>query len=397
VWDAEYPWDVRVEKVAGALTRRGHEVHIVARNRDSRPLHEQLPEGMVHRMPPIKLLGSRANAMTMFPAFFNPRWARLITGTARRINADLILCRDIPLAPTALRTGARLGIPVILDMAENYAAMIAQTWEAGRRKPLDVLVRNPAAVRAVERWVLKRVAHTIVVVEESRDRITRLGVPRDHISVVSNTPSLSRLDDSPGVVPRGGGGELHLFYLGLLEVARGVGVILEAIAICRQAGQLVRFSVYGSGRDAELFKEQADRLGIADQVRFFGFVEYRQALDAMRGADVGVVPHFADESWNTTIPNKLFDYMAAGLPVLTSDALPAARVVRGAECGEVFRDRDARDAAEAIGRMFSVTRRAAAGEAGRRAIRTAYNWEGDSVRLIQAVEQVAAAGPRLRG
>ena len=51
LWDADYPWDVRTQKVCSALSDAGHEVHIVARNRAWSPARQQLPEGTVHRMP----------------------------------------------------------------------------------------------------------------------------------------------------------------------------------------------------------------------------------------------------------------------------------------------------------------------------------------------------------
>ncbi|HEY8506873.1 MAG TPA: hypothetical protein VIL32_00870, partial [Steroidobacteraceae bacterium] len=73
IWDSEYPWDVRAEKISRALTDAGHEVHMVARNRDGRPLVESLPECTVHRLAPLPALGRRLNAASMFPAFFNPR------------------------------------------------------------------------------------------------------------------------------------------------------------------------------------------------------------------------------------------------------------------------------------------------------------------------------------
>ena len=110
VWDAEYPWDVRVEKIARSLSEAGHTVHLVARNRDRRPTEEQLEECRVHRLAPLPpVLGAAANAASMFPAFFNPRWVGLILRTARRARADLILCRDLPLAPTAHWVAQRLG------------------------------------------------------------------------------------------------------------------------------------------------------------------------------------------------------------------------------------------------------------------------------------------------
>jgi glycosyltransferase involved in cell wall biosynthesis len=388
VWDAEYPWDVRVEKVALALTAAGHSVHIAARNRDGRPVDEVLAEGTVHRMPPLPGIGRRLNAAAMFPAFFNPRWIRLIRRTCQRTRANIILCRDLPLAPSAIFVGRRLGLPVVLDMAENYPAMLEEVWEAGHQRPLDLLVRNPTAASWLERWTIKRVDHTLVVVEESRERLIKLGVPEERITVVSNTPSLSRLA-APGAVRRSTGDELTLVYLGLLEAARGIGPLLEGVARCRQKGTPVRLAIYGDGREAQLFANRAKELALSGAVTFHGRVPYQDALEAIRTADIGVVPHFADHNWNTTIPNKLFDYMAAGLPVLTSNARPAARVVRETGCGEVFRDRDIEDLVGAMERLRDGGRRALAGDAGRRAIATRYNWETDALRLTTAVEAAA--------
>jgi glycosyltransferase involved in cell wall biosynthesis len=93
---------------------------------------------------------------------------------------------------------------------------------------------------------------------------------------------------------------------------------------------------------------------------------------------------------NTTIPNKLFDYMAAGLPVLTSDARPAARIVRESGCGEVFRDRDVSDLAQYIERLCDAGRRARCGAAGLRAIARRFHWELDARRLLKAMEETLA-------
>src|SRR5688572_32489493 len=122
IWDGDYPWDVRVEKVARSLTEAGHEVHLVARNRQRLPVHERLAEAHVHRLKPWRFLGQRLDAMTMFPAFFNPRWLSSILSTARASRAEMLLVRDLPLAPTAIWVGRLLRIPVVLDMAENYPA-----------------------------------------------------------------------------------------------------------------------------------------------------------------------------------------------------------------------------------------------------------------------------------
>ena len=386
VWDSEYPWDVRVAKIAQTLSDASHIVHLVARNRTGGPAVEHLSECIVHRLSTIPSIGRRLNDLSMFPAFFNPRWFRLIWRTASQQHAGLILVRDLPLAPTAIWVGRLLRLPVVLDMAENYPAMIRAVWETGRRRPTDILVRNPSIVRLVEQYAVRHVDHVLVVTEESRDRLLSEGIPEHRITIVSNTPHRSRIDQYQNA-NQDRGAALRVFYLGLLEVARGIGVLLEAVARSVKRGPIT-LDIVGAGRDESLFQDQAARLGLGpDVVRFHGFVRNQEALAAMGAADVGIIPHFADEAWNTTIPNKLFDYMAAGLPVVTSDAAPPARIVRSTGAGVVFRDRDADDLARALERLRDPERRKACGMAGRAAIASVYHWEKDAAALLAVIDQ----------
>ena len=391
IWDADYPWDVRVEKVARSLTEAGHEVHIVARNTRRRPVYEKLPEAHVHRLRPWRALGNRLDARTMFPAFFNPRWVSTILRTARATRADVLLVRDLPLAPTAIWVGRLLRVPVVFDMAENYSAMMRSLWDSGVHRRTDFLVRNPAIVSAVERWVLARVDHTFVVVEESRERLRALGVNPERITVVCNTPSLSRLRELTPKV-HSNRDQLELIYLGLLEAPRGIGVLIDAIARARNGGTPARLTVLGDGRERRNFEQRARALGLDDgAVRFLGRVPYLDAVRFLRTADIGVVPHAANASWNTTIPNKLFDYMAAGLAVLTSNAKPAARIVRESDAGLVFRDIEVADCAAGIQSLANAELRARCGDSGRRAIADRFHWELDAARMLNALNGLPAA------
>ena len=398
VWDGEYPWDVRTEKVCRALTGAGHQVHMVARNRDCRVLREELEECTVHRMPPFRAMGRLVDAATQFPAFFNPRWVGLMKRVGQGEGVGAILVRDLPLAPTAIHVGRRLRVPVVLDMAENYPAMIRDLWTTGSTKPGDFLVRNPRAVEAVERWTMARIDHILVVVEESRDRLVEeLGVPQGRITVVGNTPSVERLDGyldpsaSEERPPRTPGDPLRLTYLGLLEQARGVGAVIEAVGLCRDRGIPVEFTIIGDGRAAPQFEALARERSLDDSwVRLLGFVPYREALPLLAESDVGVIPHLANESWNTTIPNKLFDYMAAGVAVLTSEARPAQRVVEDTRCGLSFQGGDPESAAGAIERLWREGGTGEMGRRGRAAIRDEFNWERDGERLLQAMESLSA-------
>lgn len=389
VWDDDYPWDVRTEKVCAALTTHGSDVHLVARNTQWGPRTERLPEATVHRMAPWRALGKRIDGALAFPAFFNPRWVSLLAETIRAVKPEVLIVRDLPLCPTALNAGRRLGLPVILDMAENYPALVRSNWEAKRHTVWDYAVRNPAAVSAVERYCVQRVDRTLVVIEESGDRLVRdLGVPADRIDVVGNTPPRARAEHALRPL-RDASSPLEVAYLGIFEIPRGIGDVLEAMARLRGRAK-VRLTLVGDGRDMTIFREQAKRLALTDdEVSFRGFLAHDDALAVVAKADVGIVPHHAVEAWNTTIPNKLFDYMAAGLAVITSDAAPAARVVRTTGAGEVFRSGDASDLADAIVRLADPARCATAAAAGQRAIRDRYHWEQDAATLAAAVSLVA--------
>ena len=390
VWDADYPWDVRTEKVCAALTAAGHDVHIVARNRAGAALRDVRPEGTVHRMPPARSLGRRLDDMSGFPAFFNPRWVAHLDRTVREVEPSVIVVRDLPLCPTAIRAGRRAGVPVVLDMAENYPAMIRDIWTSRRARPLDVFVRNPFLVSLVERYCIPRVDHTVVVVEESRDRLLReFGVPEERVTVVSNTPPRSRAEAVPP--ERSDTRAVDLVYLGLMEVPRGVEELIDAVAILRDEGHAVTATLVGDGRDMDLFRERRRRRGLdGDTLRLEGRLPHDRALAAVARADIGIVPHHANESWNTTIPNKLFDYMAAGLPVVSSDAEPCVRVLEETGAGHVFRSRSAESLADAVRRLLDPADRKDCGDSGRRTVLERYNWENDSARLVDVVEGLRA-------
>ncbi len=395
VWDAEYPWDVRIEKISRALTDAGHAVHLVARNRRGDSLLEGRSEATVHRLAPWRWAPSWLNAASMFPAFFNPRWIRAITRTARRERADVILCRDLPLAIPAILAGRRVGIPVVLDLAENYPAMLRSRWAAGRMRRVDAVVRNPTLARWVERWVLPRVDGVLVVVEEAGARLIEGGLAPERVTVVSNTPPIDRLEFSRRAA-RSANAPLHVVYLGLMEESRGVGILLDAAALLVKRTVPFRLTLYGGGKELADFRAHARALGLSEtQVDFRGHVPNGEALAALPAADVGVIPHYADESWHTTVPNKLFDYMAAGLAIVTSDARPAARIIRETGAGLVYRHPDAAGLACAIASLADPEVRHACARQGQAAVRETYHWERDVERLLDVLQQtVEKAGSR---
>ncbi len=396
IWDADYPWDVRVEKVCDSLAKK-HVTHLVCRNSKRRPSYEQTNHFHIHRLPALSQWWGKLNHFIGFPAFCNPLWIYHIWRTVRKVKADVIIVRDLPLALTAIGSGRLLGIPVVIDMAENYPAMIRDLWERDGFSVLNLVVRNPHIIRLVEYLSLRWCDHIVVVVEESRDRLLSDGVPTGKISLVRNTPTSARWEEVPsshdGVVTRDLN-SLVLVYLGLLEWPRGIETAIRAMPIIRERIPCVRLLIVGTGRHENDFKRLVAELHLLEHVTFLGWLDYVSAIRVILESDIGLVPHHATESWNTTVPNKLFDYMSMGKPVIVSNAKPTERIVEEERCGLVFQDRDFNEFARAIFKLEQASTREEMGRNGKAAIAERYNWAVDELRLFQALDQVAKGRKR---
>ena len=392
VWDADYPWDIRVEKVIHSLTTAGHLVRLVCRNQGRRITHERNGSLSIHRLSSLPHFLGPANTVWNFPFPFNPVWIATIGRAIRENRANLVLVRDILLAPSAAMLARTHRIPVVLDMAENYPGMLEDRQKYTPTTLLGRAIRHPAFAKAIERLTIRTVHHIIVVVEESRDRLVRLGVPPGRISIVSNTPLLDRwsLQAGAGASPQPVA-RVKLVYLGNLDGSRGVDTAIRAVARLEATGHRAHLFVIGDGPSKAHLQHLTRTLNVADRVNILGRLPFSEVQAIMAASDIGLIPHYATDAWNATIPNKLFDYMLLGMPVVVSDAKPTARIVRTENCGEVYRAGDDTDLARCIVSLEDQDARCRMGSNGRNAVQRVYNWNNDSKVLLGVVEAAVSA------
>ena len=225
------------------------------------------------------------------------------------------------------------------------------------------------------------------MIEESRDRLLLKGVHKKKIRIVSNTPDYQKFDVSSfaGGDPVSTSTELKLTYIGLLNPSRGVDTVLRAIRKFVDFGHEIIFVVVGSGKDEKRLKELAVTLGVDKYVEFKGWIDNTLIPNIVIGSDVCIVPHHKCSHWENTIPNKLFDYMAAGKAVIVSDVTPMARIVQSTNCGLIYKDLDVESLCDCLCSLQNSAKRHQYGIDGRAAIVKQYNWRNEEAVLLDTI------------
>jgi len=385
IYDGDYPWDVRVEKIVLSLLGAGHEVRLLCRNLGGRPRSERLADGLeIVRLP--------TPAVLSIPLPANPIWWQHLRAQLREYRPERILVRDLPLAPLAVAAARRAGIPVVADLAEPYPDSLRSQRQFQQMTGIRRWARNPAAAEVVERYVVRRIDRALVVCPEAGRRLERQGLPADRWVEVGNTPRLDVFTPEGEAPPQ----IEHLpasfliFFAGVLAGDRGLDVALEALARL-EAAEPGRFGmvIAGTGAMTVALTRQVETLRLSDRVLFPGFVPHTRLPDWIKGAQLGLLPFRTCPHIDSTLANKLFEFMALGIPVVASDVPPMRRILEETGAGLLFRSGDPDDLARAIRTMASDPAAAGEhGEAGARAVRSQYHWGVDEERLLQAIARL---------
>jgi glycosyltransferase involved in cell wall biosynthesis len=395
VYDGHWPRNAtRVGKHVDALLGAGHRVRILSRILEGMPRREEKGNLSVARMP--FLSQPTLNRILNYPLFLNPAWVWHIWKEARDAKPDCIIVRDLPLGPSALLVGKLLGVPVHYDMAEVYPLGMQSILPHELTLAIRV-VRATRAAYAVERMVLRGAATTFVVSEESRLRCHSLGVPPDRVVMVGNTPADADQLGASWPVPedvKDLAGKPVAIFTGNLFADRGLDLAIEAWpAVVRELPDAT-LVIFGEGRDRARLEAQVARLGLGERVRFLGWKHHSTQPAYLCHSQIGVLPYPSTPHTCTTLPNKLFDYMAAGLPVVATDIPPIRRIVDECDVGLVTTPGDPAAFAAALLRLFrDAPMRARFGQNGRSAIAGRYSWKEDERRFVEAIERFGPARP----
>lgn len=408
-----FPPDVRVRKEVDALRTAGYRVTVVASGPAGRPERETVAGASVVRLDRTTRrgrLGWFASAAVNLPTAIHPRWLVAVWRLHRRDPVDVLHVHDLPLGGTALLARRLFGMPVVLDLHENYPEAVLQwrrTTGGIRASPLGWLKHRlyPRSrwQRLERRWV-RRADHVLTVVGEARDHYLRdCGADRSRVTVVSNTVELSRFtpaetgasterlaagESEASSAAGTGSDDFTVSYVGGFGPHRGLDTAVRAVAELDEGVSLLLVGGGGGTTEAEL-RALIGELGVADRVTITGWVDFDDVPDYVAASDVCLVPHASSPHTETTVPHKLFQYMAMQRPVVVTDVAPLARIVGETESGLVVPAGDHAAMAEGIHRLREDAElRDVLGRNGRVAVETEYSWDRDAARLVGVYEEI---------
>jgi len=384
-----YPQErgVRTKKFVLSLSQAGFSVVVICRNVPGQPKEEELSKSItVYRFGQDKKLGLKR--MLSYPAPFNLLWSKWIYQAIRKKRLECLLVTNLRLFIPAWLAARFAHIPVIFDMAEYYP-MMSHIRE--RASKIEYLLKHPAIVSQLERLAIRWANHIWVVAEEQKQRLVRLGVPVERISVVSNTPILFNraLDLSRKIVTLNE--DFRLVYVGIITKGRGIDLILKALQIIKEQENtkpLTKFLIVGDGSYRQQLQRLAHELDIEDRVQFLGWKSPREIDILLKQSHVGVIPHVVSDFTQHTIPNKLFDYMLHGLPVLATPMNPVRRIIEAERCGLIVPEEPLAVAKTVLALKANPNFLEELGRRGQQAVFEKYNWEQDAKVLLQSLQGI---------
>lgn len=380
---------VHALELCRALSRRGHEVHLVALAGDARrvsgtdasePAQAEVsaPVGsdaagdldgvnlhLLRRVLPVRLLEWTASRALR-------RWAE-------RLRPDVVVERFYTFGGSALRAAQALGIPAVLEVNSP-----ARPYPGSWRDRLDRLT----LIRPVDRWRRRQLrwadaiyttSHHLVPPElQASAREVTNGVDIERFR-----PGAAAADDGP----------LRCIYVSSFRAWHGAEDLVAAATRCVRDGVELHIKLLGEGPRWSAARSAAASSGIGGVVDFVGRVPHAAVPSHLAGADVGIAP-FAPAEFSALelgwfwSPIKIFEYLAAGLAVVTADiaelrALLPDEVARFYPVGDV-------DSLAAALTALAADRNAvrSMGQAARQLAEASYTWDQQAAAVEELLEDV---------
>lgn len=301
-------------------------------------------------------------------------YSKLFCSTASHYSPSVFVANDLPMLPVAIQLAAACGARLVYDSHELYSEQEFSVREKRRWAEIEakyigacdevITVNQSIATELEHRYGVSDVR---VIYNAERTR---------------NTPAVSRrfhkafgLPDDKRIVLLQGG----------LSAGRNLEVLVDAMRYVKNPS--VVLIVLGDGLLLRSLQKMAQQEGLAGRVHFHAAVPQNELLALTAAADVGVIPYQATclNNYYCT-PNKLFEFIAAGLPILATDLPEIRRLVEGQQIGQVGDTGSPLKLAALIDDFFSDEQRFTTWKAQVSVVRQVICWEQEEKKLVKIYE-----------
>lgn len=370
------PWDVRIfEKEARELAAAGHEVHLLAAGTT-----DEVRDGVQ-----LHCIGSdrkTTNIRSRLWLAIHRGWRALRSALALR--PDVVHLHEVQAIPAGLVIKL-LGVRVVYDVHEEAF------WEKLSN------CRNLGIFRLG--YIFAGIAALLEVLAKlSFDGFVaatpHIGhqFPRRRTAVVQNFPRRGGRQHS-GPLATGPDRENICLFAGNLFATRGAREMIEAVAGLPAE---FRAQLVIAGRFVPPSLEvQLSRIDGWRNVTYKGWLTRARLDDLWKRARLAFVLFQPSPEHRNAYPNKLFEAMAAGVPVVASDFPLWRSIIEPAGCGVLVDPADPTAITAAVRELLQHPLEAAQmGAAGAEAVRQRYNWENEAVKLLEFYQQFTITGER---
>jgi len=311
-------------------------------------------------------------------------WAGL-----RQKSPDVILAiSPLPAGLAAMLVHGWRRVPLVFDLQDIWPDSALAVGVMGPSVILRLL-------RRVERSFYRRCALIVGISEGFRRYLLKLGVRPERTAVIPNGANWRMFAGTQA--DRGFRqehqleGDFVVGYTGNIGLAQGFGTLLDAAGALRN--EPVKFLLVGEGTDKRRLLDLARERGLTN-VRFLDGMSRDRVSSVLAACDALLVILRKDPLFEITIPSKLYEYMAAGKPVICSVGGEAAGLVASSRCGLPANPSDGTDLARAVRCLRDhpdLCRQM--GERGARSVRERFSRRQLMVEYAELAESLAPAVP----
>jgi len=330
----------RSYEMALRLIRRGHRVTMICgayeagdqkADKQRRVVEEDI-DG-IHVLRVAEPYGNRMGFARRVLAF--GRFARTATKLVGTLDADLVFATSTPLTVgiPGMKGARKLGVPFVFEVRDLWPELAIALG----------VVKNPLLkwyTRRLERNIYFAARRIIALAPGIKEGICRTGFPEGRVTVIPNSSDLDlfRPSSDKGLDERfGSPGDFRLVFTGAHGLANGLDAVLDAALELKRRGERgVRLVFIGDGKHRDRLMARSRAEGTDALITWLASIPKDELARILPRMHVGMmilknVPSF----YYGTSPNKFFDYLAAGLPILNNYPGWIADLVRENDCGIV--------------------------------------------------------------